>query len=166
MCYMTHISTDCPHDLGQSNTDLLRFRKQTDANTDPCIGLLAFPNKWFVESIAECSCTFRHLHPSCIQLGFMEPQDWCEEDPEAVAATLELYARLVSLLESGYQVDLIDRWFDATPESITTLEVSLDVVSAQAFTLFEGYKFILKKGSPNQTSVDISQPCGLPKPPM
>jgi hypothetical protein len=90
----------------------------------------------------------------------MEPQDWCEEDPEAIEATLELYARLFSLLESGYQVDLIDRWFDAKPESISTLEVSLDAVSAKSFILFEGYKFNLKRGSPNHVLNRTVDPAG------
>lgn len=143
MCYALYISTDSPEDLSKRNSELVRFDKVTDSNTDPCVRLLDFPNHWYVGSKSGCSCTFRHL--ISIDLGFSDPVDWYKEEPEELDATRELYFTLADLLSSGHCVDLIDRWEGAQPEDITFLDVSLDDVANTAFRMFENHKFRLKK---------------------
>jgi hypothetical protein len=145
MCYVVYISTDSQQDLAERNSELVRFEKVTDTESDPCISVLEFPNKWEVGSKSGCSCTFRHLYISSVQLGFSEPQDWYKEEKDELDATRELYQALKDILESGYQVDLVDRWEGAEPENITTLDVSLHDVAETAFRMFENHKFRLKK---------------------
>ena len=142
MCYGVYISTDSFEDLARRNSELVRFEKVSDPSADPSIGLLDFPNKWFIGSKSGCSCTFRHL--SAIELGFGEPEDWYEEEQDDLEATGELYGTLVLLLKSGHKVDLVDRWEGSGPENMRVLEVSLDDVSKKAFRLFEDHKFIFK----------------------
>ena len=143
MCYRVYISTDSDDDLSKRNSVLVHFEKLTDTNAGSCTQLLGFPNKWYVGSKSECSCTFRHL--ISIELGFGEPEDWCEEEQDNLDATKELYRTLNYLLSSGHKVDLVDQWYDIKPEDITTLDVSLDEVSESAFIMFENHKFRLKK---------------------
>ncbi|MBI5583345.1 MAG: hypothetical protein HY892_05950 [Deltaproteobacteria bacterium] len=145
MCYLVYLSTDSPKDLTERNSDLVRFEKVTEGHFDPGLALLAFPNQWYVGSKSGCSCTFRHLHPSSIALGFSEPEDWYPEGRDELDATRELYAALSEILSSGARLDLLDRWEGSQPEDITTLVVSFDQVSPGAFRLFESHKFILEK---------------------
>jgi hypothetical protein len=150
MCYGVYVSTDCGKDLSAGNSELVRFEKVGDTGVEPCIRLLFYPNRWYVGSKSGCSCTFRHLHS--VELGFGKPVDWYEEEQDQLHATAELYHTLESLLLSGCQVDLLDRWEGAEPDDIKTLDVSLDDVSEQAFRMFENHKFRLTKGkSNNQT---------------
>jgi len=72
MCYAVYLSTDLATDFSERNTDLLRFKRVDDSIADPCTALLEFPNQWYVGSKSECSCTFRHLHTSAVELGFGE----------------------------------------------------------------------------------------------
>ena len=143
MCYSVYMSSDSPEDLSARNSELVRFEKVTDLSIDPCARLLDFSHRWYVGSKSGCSCTFRHLPSS--DLGFAEPVDWYPEEEPALAATDELYSVLSSLLSSEYRVDLVDLWESPEPESVTTLDVSLDEVSATEFRLFENHKFILHK---------------------
>ena len=143
MCYGVYISTDSPENLTNRNTDLVRFEKVADPESDPCIALLDFSEQWYVGSKSGCSCTFRHL--MSIELGFGEPEDWYPEEQDEIDATRELYAVLTSLLSSGHHLDLIDRWEGSQPDAITTLDVSFDEVSDTTFRMFEDHKFRLKK---------------------
>lgn len=143
MCYEVHLSTDSHEDLTSRNSELIRFRRVADPNTEPGIRLLDFPNHWFVGSKSQCSCTFRHLHS--IDLGFGEPVEWYPEGQDELDATHELHTALSSLLSSGYHVDLLNRWHGAQPADITTLEASLSDVPAPAFRLFENHKFGLRQ---------------------
>lgn len=143
MCYEVYISTDSQENLTTRNSELIRFKRVTNLSADPSTRLLDFPNHWYVGSKSECSCTFRHLHS--IELGFGEPVDWYPEEQDEIDATRELYATLTSLLSSGYQVDLLDRWHDAQSVNITTLDVSLSDVPEKAFRMFENHKFRLNK---------------------
>src|SRR5262245_52387690 len=143
MCYEVYLSTDSQEDLAARNSELIRFKRVTDSNTDPGMRLLDFPNPWYVGSKSQCSCTFRHLYS--VELGFGEPVDWYPEEQDEIEATRELYATLTSLLSSGYQVDLLDQWNGAQPANITTLNISLSDVSEKAFRLFENHKFRLNK---------------------
>jgi hypothetical protein len=94
-----------------------------------------------------------------IELGFSEAVDWYKEEQEELDATLELYAVLDSLLTSGHQVDLLDRWEGSKPDDITTIDVSLEEVSARAFRMFEDHKFRLRK----QTTQPSLQPTRTPR---
>lgn len=145
MCYMVYISTDSPVDLTDRNTELVRFAKVINLETDPCLSVLEFPNKWEVGSKSGCGCTFRHLYIESVELGFSEPEDWYQEEKDELDATLQLYKALNDILESGHHLDLVDRWEGAEPDNITTVEVSLDEVSEAAFRMFENHKFKLKK---------------------
>lgn len=145
------MSTDSPMDLAERNSDLVRFEKVTDPDSDPCISLLEFPNKWYVGSKSGCSCTFRHLHSSSVGLGFSEPVDWYEEQQDDLDATCELYGTLNEFLSSGYHLDLVDRWEGSGPEDITVLDVSLDHVPATAFRMFEDHKFRLTKSATQES---------------
>jgi len=157
MCYESYISTDSTQDLASRNTDLVRFERVTDRDSDPCISLLDYASQWYVGSKSGCSCTFRHL--MSIELGFSEAVDWYKEEQEELDATLELYAVLDSLLTSGHQVDLLDRWEGSKPDDITTIDVSLEEVSARAFRMFEDHKFRLRK----QTTQPSLQPTRNPR---
>ena len=152
MCYRVYISTDSSRDLTNLNSELVRFERVTTPDADPCTGLLDFVNQWYVGSKTGCSCTFRHLH-SADELGFGEPEDWLPEEKDEIDATKELYAVLASILSSGHQVDLIDRWEGAQPDEIKILDVSLDKISKAAFRMFENYKFRLSKEKTSGPSI-------------
>ena len=158
MCYGVYISTDSTQDLTFYNTNLLRFEKVVDYESDPCISLLGYASRWYIGSKSGCSCTFRHL--MSIELGFSEPVDWYKEEQEELDATLELYAVLDSLLTSGHQVDLVDRWEGSKPGDITTIDVSLDDVLAQAFRMFENHKFRLRKERTQHSLQSTQNPRG------
>jgi hypothetical protein len=141
MCYSVYISTDSAEDLTARNTELLRFKKMSELHPGHCSHLLEYPTTWFVGSKSECSCTFRHLHS--VELGFGEPVDWYPEEPDSLAATGELYDTLVSLLSSESHVDLLDHWEGADCQAMTTMDVSIDEVSREAFRMFENHIFKL-----------------------
>ena len=141
MCYMILLSTDSDTDLSVRNTSLVQFSREL-----PPLGqvtALGFPHKWFVASRDACSCGFRHLHSSAIDLGFDVPQDWYHEEPEDLAATKEFVAVVQSLLAGGASVDCIDVWGHetATADLAGTMPVSLDSIGASAFRFMEGYRF-------------------------
>jgi hypothetical protein len=142
MCYRVYISTNSVDDLSERNSELVKFEKVTEADSECFIDLLEFPNKWYVGSKTDCSCTFRHLAGGS-DFEFEEPQDWCQEEQDNIDATLDLYSSLVFLLSLGYKVDLIDQWYEAKREDIITIDVSLDTVSQKKFRLFENYKYRL-----------------------
>lgn len=145
MCYSVYISTDSTMDLSERNTDLLRFKRIADSNVDPCTALLDFSNQWYVGSKSECSCTFRHLHTSAVDLGFGEPEDWCPEEQDEIDATKKLFSVIAELVSSGFNLDLVDRWEGSQAKDITTLDVSLAEISEKTFRLFEDHKFRLKE---------------------
>jgi hypothetical protein len=143
MCYSVYISTDSVDDLSKRNSELVIFKKVAEADSDSLIGLLDFPNKWYVGSKSGCSCTFRHLAAGS-DFEFEEHQDWCQEEQDNINATLELYSTLDYLISSGYKVDLLDQWYEAKREDIIIIDVSLDTVSQKEFRLFENHKFKLR----------------------
>ena len=122
MCYAVYISTDSQMNLVERNSELVRFERVTDPDSDPCIALLDFPNKWYVGSKSGCGCTFRHLHTSAVELGFSEPVDWYEEEQDELDATREFYVMLSDILSSGYHVDLVDHWEGTQPEGSLRLQ--------------------------------------------
>ncbi|GMV83887.1 MAG: hypothetical protein AMXMBFR7_50710 [Planctomycetota bacterium] len=145
MCYAVYISTDSATDLSGRNTDLLRFKRVDDSSADPCIALLDFPNQWYVGSKATCSCTFRHLHTSAVELGFGAPEDWCPEGQDEIDATKELFSVLSEIVSSGYSLDLVDRWEGSQPGDIKIVNVYIGEISRESFRMFEDHKFRFKK---------------------
>lgn len=143
MCNAVYISTDSAEDLSERNTDLVRFERVADPQSDPCISLLDFSERWYVGSKSGCSCTFRHL--VSIEFGFGEPEDWCPEEQDEIDATKQLYSVLKDLVVAGHNVDLVDRWQGAQSEDIATIDVALDDVSENAFRMFENHKFRIAK---------------------
>ncbi len=143
MCYSIYISTDITEDLTVHNSELVRFERLSDSDSDPTAVLLEYPHKWYIGSKSGCSCTFRHL--MSIDLGFSDPVDWHKEEKDDIAATQELYSIFFKVLSSGYHIDLIDSWQGAQPIDIKVLDVSLSDVSLTAFRLFENHKFKLKR---------------------
>jgi hypothetical protein len=146
MCYTVYISTDSSENLTGCGSGLIGFAQVTDVEVATCIGVLDFPNKWYVTAPEGCSCGFRHLPPESVGLGFTEPQDWLPEGQDEIAATRELYRLLASLLAAGHKVDLVDAWNQAIPEKLVIVDVCLGRVPEDAFRLFEGHKFRLRAG--------------------
>lgn len=155
MCYSVYLSTDSSADLTARNSPLLRFTRASDVTPNCCIDLLEYPEKWFVGSKSECSCTFRHLHS--IELGFGAPVDWFPEEADSIDATGELYDTLSWLLSSGSHVDLLDQWAGADCERIATLEISLGGVSRQAFRMFENHVFRFSARKEQRQHDDLGQ---------
>lgn len=145
MCYSLYISTDSTEDLRSRNTDFVTFQKAEDYEfkAPEILKILEFPHKWFVGSKSGCSCTFRHLFST--DLGFGPPEDWYEEEKDAVDATGELYDVLAEILSLGHRIDCIDMWAGADERDIRVLQVSLDSVARDAFRLFENHRFVLHK---------------------
>jgi hypothetical protein len=139
---MLLLSTDSEKDLSQHNSKLIAFKRELPPLAE--VLELRFLNKWFVASREGCSCGFRHLHTSAIDLGFDTPQEWYEEDPEDIAATLEFVAVIQALIGNGQQVDCIDVWGHETASSTTvdTISVNLSALQSGAFRLMEGYHFV------------------------
>lgn len=139
MCYFLYLSTSSRKDLTRWDSELLSFRRFTGDEPDT-VGLLRYPEKWYVGSKSGCSCTFRHL--LSVELGFSEPVDWYPEDEDKVRATAELYRVIDRLLAQGHQVDCLDVWTGAQKGDIKELVVNLQEVSESAFRLFENYHFV------------------------
>jgi len=144
MCYMLYMSTDCPDDLSQVSSDLVRFGRPSVQTYSPCPSLLKHEHKWFIGSKSECSCTFRHLCRDSVELGFGEPEDWFPEEQDEIDATHELYGILKDVVERGHGVELLDCWSGDEEKEAESIEVSLAEVPSGHFRLFEGYLFKLK----------------------
>ena len=142
MCYMLYLSTDCAEDLAPRNTDLMRFEKPDPRFPAP--PALQHAHVWYVGSKSGCSCTFRHLCRGNAEFDFREPEDWFPEEPDAIAATQQLYAVVAEIVRRGGQVDLADVWISEGIPPLQTREVSLSQVSADHFRLFEGQLFTLR----------------------
>ncbi len=138
MCYTLLLSTNYPGDLAAWNDEFVRFSRALPGL--PEVALLAYPQRWYVGSKSECSCTFRHLHSP--ELGFGEPVDWFPEEPDEIEATARFIKIVRGLVEDGYLVDVIDIWGEignaiSGPEN---LEVDLAAVEDRAFRFLENYR--------------------------
>lgn len=145
MCYVLLLSTSSEENLAQYNNEFIRFSRDLPAIADT--GKLKYRNKWYIGSKAGCSCTFRHLYS--VELGFGEPVDWYEEDPEDIAATLQLIQIIRDLASRGEDVDCIDAWGHESIYEVAEaeLEVDLSQVSNAAFRFFENHHFIFRNAS-------------------
>ena len=73
MCYMILLSTDSEADLSLYNDKLIEFTSELPGLAEEA--LLNHPKKWFVGSQHGCSCGFRHLYVTSVELGFGVPED-------------------------------------------------------------------------------------------
>lgn len=105
-------------------------------------GFLEYPNRWFVACrFGGCSCHFRNnLRENPPE--FCAPEEWLEEDPEDVDATLAFYDFVTKLVRAGHQIDTVTVWASDAPfDTIATREVSLSDVPRDAFRFFDEYRF-------------------------
>jgi hypothetical protein len=141
---MVYLSTDCADDLSLQDCDLVRFERPSAERQTAFPRALRSDHIWFVASVSGCSCTFRHLHPDSVGLGFGEPEDWFPEEADAIHATRRLYDVLRALVERGHRVQVLDCWSSTEDLDPVPLDVSLSQVPAGHFRLFEGHLFTLK----------------------
>ncbi|KAA3646860.1 MAG: hypothetical protein DWP95_03395 [Proteobacteria bacterium] len=138
---MIVLSTTSPQDLTQYNTDLLTFERElTSLAID---NELTYPERWFVGSKHGCSCGFRNLSTSSIDLGFGVPEDWYPEETDDIEATIEFYLVIKKLLSEAHQVDCIDAWDNQDDQSslLGTTVVNMNSVEPNEFRFFENHKF-------------------------
>lgn len=142
MCYMTVLSTNSAFDLSVLNTPLLRFSRVLPGIHEEVY--LQYSNKWFVGSEAGCSCSFRHLYIDSTDMGFGEPVEWYEEEPEHIQATAEFFRAVSFLVKEGAVADCVDAWQEGQSEAVplqATVDISLSAVGEPAFRFFENNRF-------------------------
>lgn len=141
MCYMVILSTSSPEDLTQYNTSLLNFESRLPGLDEE--NALAYPYKWFVGSKDGCSCAFRHLHTSSIELGFSTPVDWYPEEQDHIEATKQFYCIIEKLVNEGCQVDCVDAWdhHEGRSSLAGTEIININSIQSYEFRFFENYRF-------------------------
>jgi len=145
MCYMTVVSTTSENDLSELNSELVQFSRKIPEGTGQ--SFLRFPNKWYLGSKDGCSCGFRHLDGANVgPLGFADPVEWWPEDPEDIAATIQVIRGFKSLLAQGAKLDCVDTWCGNDPGAKLDGEmiVNLIEIPESSFRFFEGYRFDLR----------------------
>jgi hypothetical protein len=144
VCNLVYLSTDSAEDLARCDSERIQF-KPLEEDDKVYESVLKHPQKWFVPvPPSGCSCGFRHLYFGDIRLGFGEPEDWCPEDEDDIAATAEFYRVITRLRAAGYEVDCLDVWNGTPADEIQEQFVDLRMVPEKAFRLFEGYHFVFK----------------------
>lgn len=144
---MLILSTSSETDLSKRNSGLLKFDKDLPPLAER--EEMKYKYRWHVGSRDGCSCGFRHLHISAVELGFDFPQDWYEEESEDIAATMEFIEVVRSLVEGGHSVDCIDVWGHQTDVSATveTIEVPIGDMPLGKFRFMEARHFVFKKAA-------------------
>ena len=149
MCYVVLLSTTSSVDLGAESTELVHYERELPE----IVGAdwLLYPNRWYLGSKAGCSCTFRHLLST--DLGFGAPVDWYPEEPDELAATLEVIRVIRRLVENGDRVDCVDSWGHPEMSSVPAASrtVDLDGITDEEFRFFENHHFVFvrdRKGGP------------------
>jgi len=144
---MLIFSTSSEADLSKHNSGLLKFDKELPPLAE--CNELKYQYRWYVGSRDGCSCGFRHLHISAVELGFDLPQDWYEEEDEDIAATMEFFEVVRSLVADGYEVDCIDVWGHQTDVSTTveTMELLIGDMPPGKFRLMEARHFVFSKAA-------------------
>jgi hypothetical protein len=144
MCYALVVSTSSEDDLSQLNTPLVQFSRDIPGGTGQAF--LRYPNQWYLGSKDGCSCGFRHVEKSSVEvLGFSEPVDWSPEDPEDIEATFQVVRIFKSVIAKDAKLECVDTWFDSDLERAppTDLKVDLASLPESHFRFFEGYRFEL-----------------------
>ena len=128
--------------MALGNNEIVRF--STDLPGIPEEAYLRFRHKWYIGSKSGCSCEFRHLHLSSVELGFGLPEDWFPEGLSEIEATRQVAAAIRVLVDSGEEVDCVNAWAHGQEEAdplAGETEVNLAEVSNEAFRFFESYRF-------------------------
>jgi len=139
MCYVLLLSTTSDEDLAAHNTELVRFSRDVRSISD--VSKLKYPHQWYVGSRSGCSCSFRHLYS--VDLGFGEPADWYEEEPQDIEATLQIISIIRALVAGGESVDCINAWEHQgmLPGPASELDVELGALTDREFRFFENHHF-------------------------
>jgi hypothetical protein len=148
MCYLVYLSTESAEDLARCDSERIQFRP-LEEDDKVYESVLKHPQKWSIPTPPSgCSCGFRHLFymnmDQGFDQGFREPEDWCPEDEDNLAATAELYRMIARLLAAGHKVDCLDVWNGTPADEIQEQSVDLGTVPEKAFRLFEGYHFVFE----------------------
>ena len=140
MCYVVLLSTTSSVDLGADSSELVKFERELPQGA--AIDRLLYPHRWYVGSKSGCSCTFRHLLST--ELGFGAPEEWYPEEPDEIAATLELVRVVRRLVEEGERVDCVDAWEHADPSLVSAASRTVDLarISDEEFRFFENHHFV------------------------
>lgn len=113
MCDYIVISTDSPENLELLAHHSAYFSKDMH-HLEPALSMLKHEHKYrLYEKVSRCGCGFRTLDPN---LGFIEPQDWLEEDKEELENTYFAYDNIKRLLQQGFEVDCIAIWTTQQPD--------------------------------------------------
>ncbi len=144
MCYMLVMSTSSNSDLSIYDNRLISFSKIE--NDIPEDHILINQYKWFVGSAHGCSCGFRHLYLSSVELGFEEPKDWFPEEKDDISATVTFVRIIKSLISAGNKVDCFDAWDEYQDTSIMASKQIIDILQMkdEKFRFFENHHFIFK----------------------
>ena len=145
MCYVLLLSTTATEDLTVHNNDLVQFSRALPQLAD--VTALKYSNTWHIGSKSGCSCTFRHLYS--VELGFGEPVDWYPEDPDVIAATVQVIRIVRPLLAQGHHVDCIDVWehHEMDPGPKGALDVNLSSLKDSECRFFENHHFTFIKAT-------------------
>lgn len=142
MCYMLVMSTTSNSDLSINDSSLITFKKIESQIPEDHI--LKNQYKWFVGSAHGCSCGFRHLYSSSVELGFEEPEDWFPEEKDDIIATCAFIRIIKALVSTGNKVDCFDAWDDNQNTSISagTISINTSQMKDEKFRFFENHHFI------------------------
>lgn len=145
MCNTIYLSTTSEQNLAELNSKHCQFEKFAFDQDREIVELLAYPARWFLSVHGGCSCHFRHYisrdHPPL----FDEPQEWAEEDADEVESTRWAYDHFKSIVEAGYQLDIVDVWSDTAAEDVLTIEISLSEVGRESFRFIEAGRLVVSR---------------------
>jgi len=77
-----------------------------------------------------------------VELGFGEPVDWHEEQPDEIKATNIFYDVITRLISLGNKVDCIEIWAGTQKDQVKRLAVDLLLISRDAFRFFGNHHFV------------------------
>ncbi len=144
MCYMILLSTDSDEDLSKHNVELVQYTRDMPGLAEEAY--VKYPNQWFVESRHGCSCGFRHLHVSSIDIGFGLPEDWFPEESDDIESTLIFVNTVKELLALEAKVDCIDAWDnqDDSCDLSGIINVDLNSMKEGVFRFYENHHFVFE----------------------
>jgi len=136
--YWSATSSDSFDDVGE---DFCRLEKGIPAAIDE-LGHLHYPHKWTMRCRYGCGCYFRHADRDLDLASFCPPEDWSgEEDPVDMEATAKFYDFALSIVNGGFQMDLIDVWEGEEHRPFPTFQVPLSALNRNDFRFLEGCRF-------------------------
>ena len=163
MCYSVYLSTTSDEDLSLVKSVAFSFEQISRSDETDDLGetengeeaqllrFLSHRNCWYLTGkYGGCSCHFRHteggFHPTTQVESmpyFSPPESWSPEDAEDVESTGAFYDALVTLVNGGHQVEILDAWSGTKVTRIRTIPVSLAKVSRDEFRFFNAFRFLV-----------------------